>query len=324
MRSGVCVLLVVALSVLAASCRKKTLEEKMAVHVNGVGVPEKRVSMIFDAYMARMPRSLMFARIPDEIKAQLRAQIVEQLIDQELLYQEAQRRGVVVPDSLVRRSMTMTQSFYRSEGQFDDRLSEMGVTRENVADDHRRALIVDRYLDAQIGQIPVSDQDLAEYYQAHQDQFVWTDAVHTRHILIRVAPAAPLEGRVQAFEQARDLLARLRAGEDFSALAKAHSQDEQSAARGGDLGWVEQGTLALQYEDAAAALKPGQISEVVKTPYGYHIIQLLDRRKGGDVKSLDEVRDRVRDLVARQRREEQTQQIVQEIRRHATLKYEGA
>jgi foldase protein PrsA len=220
--------------------------------------------------------------------------------------------------------MNRTQAFYRSEDQFEDRLDEMGVTRESVEDDHRKALIVERYLDQQIGEMPVSDRDIRQYYEANQSMFVWKDATRTRHILIRVPSGASLDERIKAFEKAKEIRGRLNAGEDFSTLARAYSEDGETASLGGDLGYVEEGRLAPEYEKAAGTLQNGEISEVAKTSFGYHIIQLLGRRKGGDTKTLDEVKDIVRLLVARDRRTQQEKRIVEELRRHAMLRYEGS
>jgi len=324
MRFGGVVCAAVLLLTGVQSCSEKTLEERMAVRVNGVGIPERRVNMIFDAYMAQLPGSFLFQRIPEEAQAELRRQITEELIDQELLYQEAQRRGIAIPDSLVAANMRRTESFYRLERQFEDRLDELGVTRKNVEEDHRKALVVETYLDEQIGDVPVSERDIQAYYEGNQAQFICRDAIHTRHMLFRVPSGASLEDRIEAFEQAKEVLAGLRAGEDFAGIAKAVSQDEQSAARGGDLGFVEEGSLAPEYEKAANRLQTGEISEVVKTSFGYHIIQLLGRRKGGDLKTLDEVRDTVRILVERKRRQQQEDKIVKELRRRSTLRYENA
>ena len=321
-RIGIFMVLSIWITILC--CSEKALELKMAVRVNGEGIPERRVNMIFDATMAQLPRSLLFSGIPEEAQAEVRRQIIEELIDQELLYQEAQKRGITVSDSLVYANMHKTEAFYRSEDQFEDQLYKMGITRENVEEDHRKDLIVEQYVDNQIGEISVSGRDIEDYYDTNKSAFVWQDAIHTRHILFRVPSGASVEDRLKAFEEAKEILARLKANEDFAALARACSEDDQTAPQGGDLGFIEKGRLVPEYEEAAAGLQQGEISDVVKTSFGYHIIHLVGRRKGGDIKTLNEVRHIIRILLVNERRQQQLRKIIEELRRHADILYESS
>ena len=116
--------------------------------------------------------------------------------------------------------------------------------------------------------------------------------MHARHILVKVANDAGEPAKTAARKKAEDLLAKVRAGGDFAALARKNSDDPGSAAKGGDLGFFGRGTMTPAFESAAFALESGKVSDVVETPFGFHIIR-TDEHKPGGVKPLDAVRDEI-------------------------------
>ncbi len=140
--------------------------------------------------------------------------------------------------------------------------------------------------------INADDAALRGYFDEHRGDFVVPEERAMRHILIALAPGADEAARQTAEQEAAAVLQRLRDGEDFAALAKAHSDDPGSAANGGDLGWVEPGLMVAPFEQAAFALDKGQISELVRTDFGFHIIQVTAIRGGGEA-DFESVRDKV-------------------------------
>ncbi len=121
----------------------------------------------------------------------------------------------------------------------------------------------------------ITDEELERLYRERQAGV----RIHVRHILLRVPEDATAEQRDSVREEAEALRQRALAGEDFAELARAYSQDPGSAARGGDLGRFGRGQMVGPFEEAAFALEPGEISEVVETPFGYHVIKLEDREQ---------------------------------------------
>ncbi len=140
----------------------------------------------------------------------------------------------------------------------------------------------------------IGDEELAELYAAEAPGV----RLKARHILLSVPNDATGAQRDSVMALAEDLRARAAAGEDFSALAREYSADQGSARQGGDLGWFERGRMVQPFEEAAFDLEMGEVSEVVETPFGFHIIKLDDR----EVPSLAEVEDEFRQEVKDQRR----------------------
>jgi peptidyl-prolyl cis-trans isomerase D len=136
--------------------------------------------------------------------------------------------------------------------------------------------------------IQVTDAQIQAYYNAHKDDYRTLERVHARHILLSTANKPKDEvPKIQA--QAEALDKQLKAGGDFAELAKKNSQDPGSAAKGGDLGFVSRGQMVKPFEDAVFTLKPNEISNVVTTEYGFHIIQVLDKQPA-HLQTLDEVK----------------------------------
>jgi peptidyl-prolyl cis-trans isomerase D len=156
----------------------------------------------------------------------------------------------------------------------------------------------------------VSDADVAQYYNAHEKSFAQPEAVKLRHILVKLEEdAAPA-----AVEKARDRLLKLRLrldkGEDFAALARTES-DDPSSAQGGELGWIPRGTTVPTFEEAAFALKPGQVSMPVRSPFGWHLIKCEDKRPEG-VKPLAEAAPEIRSTLAEERAAARVAEVLDE------------
>jgi len=150
-------------------------------------------------------------------------------------------------------------------------------------------------------QAEVTDGEVAEYYELHkEDAFTVPEQVRARHILVKVPPEADADAKAAARKQAEDLLAQVKAGGDFAALAKDHSADPGSAAKGGDLGLFGRGRMTPTFEDAAFALEAGGLSDVVETPFGFHIIK-VEEHQPPSVKPLDAVRDQIADTLRSER-----------------------
>lgn len=151
----------------------------------------------------------------------------------------------------------------------------------------------------------VSDQDAQAYYDGNLKEYEQLPQVHAAHILARVPPVGGSEAENKAKAKIEDVLKRARAGEDFAKLAKETSEDTANAQTGGDLGFVKRGDLVPQFEQAAFALKKGELAPApVRTPFGYHAIKVLDVKDGGKTPFKDVV-DAIKIKLAAKRAEEE-------------------
>src|SRR5438067_515672 len=158
-----------------------------------------------------------------------------------------------------------------------------------------------RYVAYRPADIVSKDDEVAEYYALHKDdKFTEPEQVRARHILVKTAADAGPDAKTAARKKAEELLAKVKAGADFAALAKERSEDAGSAANGGDLGLFTRGRMTPAFEEAAFALQGGGLSDVVETPFGFHVIKVEEHRPGG-AKPLETVHDEIADTLKRER-----------------------
>ena len=153
------------------------------------------------------------------------------------------------------------------------------------------------------GQATVADADVQAYYDNHREQYDKPEEVQARHILFNLSPGASDDEKNKVRQQANDVLAKAKGGEDFAALAKQYSQDEGSKTKGGDLGFFKRGQMTPSFEEAAFALQPGAISELVESPFGIHIIK-VEAKHAAETQTLDQVRPQILETLKKERARE--------------------
>ena len=157
------------------------------------------------------------------------------------------------------------------------------------------------------GKPQITDAEVQAYYNAHQDQYQVKDQVKVRHILIAVPPGADAKTDAAAKAKAEDILKQIKAGGNFAELAKKNSDDPGSKDQGGELGWLDRGKTVPEFDKTAFSLPAGQTSDVIKTQFGYHILQ-VEEKKTAHLRPLDEVKAEIVPVLEQQRvgAEEQT------------------
>lgn len=148
--------------------------------------------------------------------------------------------------------------------------------------------------------VSISEDDMKSYYDTHKDEFKTPETVRARHILVKVAPGASEEDKKKAKEKAEGILDKIKSGEDFAKLATELSDDTGSKPKGGDLGFFARGRMVKPFEDTAFSLKPGQISGIVETQFGYHIIKIEEMKEAG-IDPFETVKERIRQKLLQDR-----------------------
>jgi peptidyl-prolyl cis-trans isomerase C len=193
-------------------------------------------------------------------------------------------------------------------------LQARGVTLDRLRADTAETIAVNQMLKTELEpKVKVSDADTKSFYDQNKARFRQEDSVHASHILIRVEEQADVATRAKGKTQADDLLKQLKKGAAFADLAKKYSQDPGSAPNGGDLGFFNRGQMVPAFDQAAFALKPGQTSGVVETPFGYHIIRVSEMKPGRDL-GYDEVKAQIEDHLKQQIRDQKSQEFVDQLK----------
>lgn len=238
-------------------------------------------------------------------QAEISRIVLDQVIEQRLILQEAKRRVALATEKQIDAALADIKRNFSSEEEFQSALDQRGLTLAGLRDRLRTNLTV-RNLAAKVTRTTVSDAEIEKYFTDHRSEFDKPEQVRVRHILL------PSEA------EARFVLARLGRGEKFEDLARQYSKDPGSKEQGGDLGFISRGQLVPEFERAAFPLQPRQISGIVKTEYGYHIIQLTDR-KTAQAATLDQARDQIRAQLLSRKQEADFQVWLKQVKAQAKI-----
>jgi parvulin-like peptidyl-prolyl isomerase len=271
----------------------------------------------FDAAFAQAARAKFYHGKPPEGEvAALQREVGQSLVDDVLLFKEAQRRGVQPDATVVQQAIAGYEQRYQNSEQW--KANRARVLPGLVAKLERDSVLERLAQEVKAAREPAA-QDLQQYWQTHQDKFTSPEQVHLAMILLKVDPSSPQPKWDGAREEGVALVKRLRAGADFKELAHLHSGDA-SAERGGDLGYVHRGMLPEPAQKAVDKLQPGEISEATVLLEGVAVFR-LEARKTPRLNALDDVRDRARDLWKRDQADAAWTAFLERLRREtpATL-----
>jgi foldase protein PrsA len=185
-------------------------------------------------------------------------QTLDQLITEELIAQEAKAQNVTVTDADIDAEIADIKKNFNSDAEFDNALTQAGYTLESLKEDSRTNILVRKILEPKAN---ITDEAIKEYYEANEASFATPEQIQASHILVATQ------------EEADAILAELKQGGDFAAIAQEKSTDPGSKDAGGDLGFFGKGQMVAEFEEAAFALAINEISDVVKTEHGFHIIK---------------------------------------------------
>ncbi|MCC6549108.1 MAG: peptidylprolyl isomerase [Ignavibacteriaceae bacterium] len=218
----------------------------------------------------------------DPASPNLRNQVLNAMIEEKLLYAQALLDSIVVSEEEVRRQIDYQLETIISQVGSKEKVEQMyGMSmekiRREIRDNVRKEILVNRMQEKKFGMIESSRREVEEFFTKFQDSLgVIPEKVKLSHIFRNPQTSEALKQKY--FDLAKAILDSIKAGADFSEMAKKYSEDPGSAAAGGDLGYVKRGVFYPEFESAAFALEINELSDVVESPVGYHIIQLMDRR----------------------------------------------
>ena len=258
--------------------------------------------------------------IPLERRDEVVRGLIDQLVSFHVLSQEAHARKMEASDAEVVARIGQFKSGYPNEQAFLQALSAQGLTVDQLQKQTHMGLQASKVVEAEVNsKIAVQDGDVGAFYKQNTDRFKQGETVHASHILIAVPKGADAAQTQQARGRAQQVLKLVRSAGDFAKLARENSQDTGSAANGGDLGFFPKGQMEPTFEKTAFALKPGSTSGLVETPFGFHIIRVLERRPPRTA-PLDEVRVQIKQFLTSQQQQAKLMAFVNQAK--ATRKIE--
>lgn len=290
------------------------------IKVNGKPVPQSAIDYelgrLIQVYSQYLPE--------EQIRSQmnvLRDRAKEQAIGARLLFDEAARLDIQVPDRELDERIGAMEAQVGGHEAFLALLRKQNINPVEFREQTRRGRRVDKLIEQHVAGLPdPTEEEMREHFEAHRDEYTKGEQAQAQHIL--VSPKDKTDAaKAAALAAIRDLKRRVEAGEDFSALAAAHSDCPSGKQAGGSLGWFGRGAMVPEFDNAVFSMKDGEVSDIVETQFGYHLIKKVSHLEA-ETPDFDEVRDKIRDFLRHARRGEALKAYVDELRAKATI--EGA
>ncbi len=294
--------------------------DAIVVTVNGKEITgasfNQQLSALLQQYSLRIP--------PDQLtkmQPMLRQQAVATLVNQELMLEDAEREGIVPDEKAVDAEIEKIVEQFPSREELDAQMKRAGVTMDNLRQDITRNLKIQMLVDKLFSpDTKATDEEILAFYNDNPDQFQQPEQVEASHILIKVEPEDTDAQKAEKREQLAALQQQIAGGADFAALAEANSQDVGSAQKGGSLGYFGRGMMIKPFEDTAFALQSGEVSDIVETRFGYHLIKVTGKKEAGIV-PLEEVKEQVGVFLVNQKRQQAIGEFLKKLHEGASIEY---
>lgn len=290
----------------ALAAEKKAAPAKAAENGKALPNPVARVNNVpiaaadLQKAIKAFKSSPQGAQVPADKEKEVQQFLLNQLISGELMYQIAKTTELKDREARVDENLGKLKSRFTKEEDFQKALKEQGITEKELRELVRRNVVIDAYIEKTI--VPkqtVTEADAKAFYDKNPETFTQPEQVRASHILISVDPKATDADKKKARAKIDALLKQARAGIDFAKLAQ-ESSSCPSSKQGGDLGYFGKGQMVKPFEDTAFAMKPGEISDVVETQFGYHIIKLIEKKAPSKV-SFADVKSRIEESLKRRK-----------------------
>ncbi len=289
----------------------------MAITINGQELPKEAIEFeyrrLLQFYSQHMPAEALKAETEN-----LQKKALEQAIGAKLLIDEAEQLDIKVPAERVEKRISDMIDQIGGREVFEQRLAEQKMTEDALRDNMEQGCKVDILVEqvSQEAEEP-TEAELKEHFESNKEQFVQPERSSAQHILIKPASESD-EDRVAAEKKIEEIREKLTADANFADLAKEHSECPSGKQAGGSLGWFGRGMMVPEFDNAVFSMEVGELSEIIETQFGYHVIYKTGADEGGEA-SFPESESKIRDFMRHASRGELISKHVAELREKATI-----
>jgi len=289
----------------------------VAATVQGHQISETKLIKSIDYYLQQKGSTVASINNPDLLK-KIRAQVLDFLIDQQLLWNAAQKDNILAADEDVKSAFDQYRAKFDTSEEFSEKLTASGFNEDSFREDLKQQLSAKKWLQEKVlDEITVSESEIHDFYLNNPSQFTQKERVRPRHILTKISPDASEMDMNIAMGRMRGIKKELDEGADFIELAKKKSEDT-SAMAGGDLGYVERGSLVKSFEDIAFNLAPGETSKIFQTSFGLHIVKLVDKKPAVTYSEAD-MKDQIATHLLKNKAAEAVEKTISGLKQEATI-----
>ncbi len=284
------------------------LKKKVVAEVGNKKITEMDVQRYMKVLL---PMNFYHRNITEKKKRELRKKALDYLINRELLYYEAKKKGIKVPEKQIDKLIKELEKRYKSRENLEKMLKETGITLKQFREELKKRLMIDKLLSKYVS-VKLTDKQLEEYYQKNKYKFKEPEALKIRYIYIKVDPSKP-KGRQIARERAEKAYKEIISGKDFGDVAYRYS-DDLSRIKGGEIGFVHKGRFEKKVEEEIYKLKVGQISKIIETELGFHIIKVEGKRPSRIV-PFKQIKDKLKKELTEKLKREKYEALLKDAKK---------
>jgi len=279
--------------------------------VNGLEISKTELLRRAEALKAQIP--------PSEVPLDFYRRVLDDLISDELLYQAVEAKNLAPTEAEIESEFENQSQSFGGLVAFAEALAKQGISREQVKLDLKKEIGIQRMVERDlVSQVTVSEEEKRTYYDGNPEAMQKSSEFRVAHILIQVPADAPPEVKEAAYKKTTALWSMIEVGQDFGDLARRNSGDPGSKDNGGELPWMSKGETVPPFEAAAMALEIGEMSDVVETQFGFHILKLLERRGGGLI-PYEDVQARIEEFLKKLNLQKRLETEVETLRAQGTV-----
>lgn len=338
------VLATIALSaVLLTGCGCNKFNQDTIIKVNNDNITKQEYQKAFDT----LANNSMFSKMGFDVKKEtnsflhlmIKDRVVNELVVKSLLDQEIKNKNIKVSKEEVETELKSLIDTVGSKEKFNEILKQEGISTKQFKEDLEEQVKIKKLIES-IKKVDVSDSEVKKYYDDNKNKFIQPEKVRASHILITSneaeirhklaseakVPESKLDEQVKLqmeanYEKAKKLLNELKKDpSQFAKIARENSDDQGSSKLGGDIGFFSKEEMVEPFSKVAFSLKPQTLSDIVQTPYGYHIILVTDRTKAGVV-PFEKVKEEIKNYLKNSQQVKILQDYVDKLRKDASIKY---
>ena len=300
-----------------AYCQTENPTDTLVASVNGTSITEADIQM--ETNRIQLQAKTMGQPIDDTMMGAMREKVIQSLINREILFQQSKAKGITIDAIEIDSQMDQIKQRMQSDQPFESQLAEMGISMEAFRYQVIQATAIQKLLEMDVyAQTTVSEKEARIFFENNPQFFKKPEEVKASHILIQIKTEDSIEQKLEARQKIEDIQKKLAAGADFAELAKEFSEGP-SNVNGGDLGYFDRKRMVKPFSDAAFSLQPGQVSDIVETRFGFHLIRVTDKKPKSSY-AFENIKHQLNEMLQRKKIQEETLQYLKKLRDNADVK----
>jgi len=284
--------------------------------VNGISITVKDFKWAYDSEEQRLVS--MGELMGEKEMLDLKRVVFERLINREILYQESRKQNIEISQARIDDEFERVRASMVSEIDLETIKKELDLNEKDIKSEFRRVFAIDELMKkALVTDDIITEDQMKAFYEKNKDKFIIPGKPQVSHILILVGTDFTPDQKAEARKKIEAVKQELAGGKDFASLARTCSEGP-SSSKGGDIGYIKKGQTVKEFETVAYALKAGEISDIVETQYGYHLIKVTDKMPD-TIFDYEDIKEYLQSFITQERRQQSELDYISKLKKNAKI-----